>query len=49
MKIFSKLNNFTFPYLIDETQEIAKKFGAVCAQIFLGIIEKLGASISRKI
>ena len=24
---FSKLYNFTFPYLIDETQEVAKKFG----------------------
>jgi peroxiredoxin len=30
MKEFSKLNQFTFPYLIDETQEIAKKFNAVC-------------------
>ncbi len=36
MKIFSKLNNFTFPYLIDETQEIAKKFGAVCTPDFFG-------------
>ena len=30
MKKFSKENNFTFPYLIDETQEIAKTYGAVC-------------------
>ncbi len=36
MKNFSKLNNFTFPYLIDETQEIAKKFGAVCTPDFFG-------------
>ena len=26
---FSKLNKFSFPYLIDETQDIAKKYGAV--------------------
>ena len=25
MKKFSKVNNFTFPYLYDETQDIAKK------------------------
>ena len=27
---FQKNYNFNFPYLIDETQEIAKKYGAVC-------------------
>jgi len=36
MKIFAKENNFSFPYLIDETQEIAKKFGAVCTPDFFG-------------
>ena len=30
MKKFSKEYNLNFPYLIDETQEIAKSFGAVC-------------------
>lgn len=30
MKKFSKEYNITFPYLIDETQEIAKAYGAVC-------------------
>ena len=30
MKEFSKLNNFNFPYVIDTSQEIAKKYGAVC-------------------
>ena len=30
MKLFAKKNNFTFPYLIDETQEVAKKYGAMC-------------------
>ena len=30
MKEFAKQNNLNFPYLIDETQEIAKLYGAVC-------------------
>jgi len=30
MKKFSNEYNITFPYLIDETQEIAKAYGAVC-------------------
>lgn len=30
MKKFSKEYNIPFPYLLDETQEIAKKYGAVC-------------------
>jgi len=33
---FSKSNNFSFPYLIDETQDIAKKYGAVCTPDFFG-------------
>ncbi len=36
MKIFSKSNNFNFPYLIDDKQEVAKKFGAVCTPDFFG-------------
>jgi peroxiredoxin len=27
---FSKQNNLNFPYLIDDTQQIAKSYGAVC-------------------
>ncbi len=38
---FSKKNKFCFPYLIDETQEIAKKFGAVCTPDFFGYNNKL--------
>lgn len=30
MKKFSKKHNFSFPYLFDESQEIAKAYGAVC-------------------
>ena len=29
-------NKFSFPYLYDETQEIAKKYGAVCTPDFFG-------------
>ncbi len=36
MSIFSKKNNFNFSYLHDETQEIAKKYGAVCTPDFFG-------------
>jgi len=30
MKIFAKEKGFGFTYLVDETQEVAKKYGAVC-------------------
>ncbi len=30
MKKFSKENNFSFPYLYDESQQVAKKYSAVC-------------------
>ncbi len=33
---FSKLYGFTFPYLLDETQKIAKEYGAVCTPDFFG-------------
>ena len=36
MKDFAKDNKFNFPYVIDETQEVAKKFGAVCTPDFFG-------------
>ena len=41
MKIFSKKFNFSFPYLIDETQEIAKEYGAVCTPDFFGYNKNL--------
>ena len=41
MKIFSKKFNFSFPYLIDDTQEIAKAYGAVCTPDFFGYNSKL--------
>ena len=33
---FSNDNGFNFPYLLDETQEIAKKYDAVCTPDFFG-------------
>ena len=33
---FAKENNFNFPYLIDETQEVAKAYEAVCTPDFFG-------------
>ena len=38
---FSKENKFKFPYLIDETQEIAKNYDAVCTPDFFGYNEDL--------
>ena len=34
-------NKFSFPYLYDETQEVAKKYGAVCTPDFFGYNEIL--------
>ena len=36
MKKFSKINNFSFPYLYDESQQVAKKYSAVCTPDFFG-------------
>ena len=41
MKIFSKLNNFSFPYLLDKSQNVAKAYGAVCTPDFFGFNSKL--------
>jgi len=38
---FSKNNNFTFPYLLDETQEVAKTYDAVCTPDFFGYNKNL--------
>ncbi len=41
MKKFSEKYNFEFPYLYDSTQEVAKKFKAVCTPDFFGFNKKL--------
>ena len=38
---FSKSHSFSFPYLIDETQKIAKEYGAVCTPDFFGYNKNL--------
>ena len=38
---FSKQHNFNFSYLVDETQEIAKAYDAVCTPDFFGYNKKL--------
>ena len=38
---FSKKHSFNFPYLIDKTQEIAKKYDAVCTPDFFGYNKNL--------
>ena len=41
MILFSKKHNFSFPYLIDNTQKIAKDYGAVCTPDFFGYNKNL--------
>lgn len=36
MQTFARAHAFPFPYLIDETQEIARAYGAVCTPDFFG-------------
>ena len=38
---FSKLHNFSFPYIIDDTQKVAKEYGAVCTPDFFGYNKNL--------
>jgi len=38
---FAKLHNFSFPYLFDETQKVAKKYGAECTPDFFGYNKNL--------
>ena len=38
---FSKLHDFSFPYLIDVTQNVAKEYGAVCTPDFFGYNKNL--------
>ena len=41
MVSFSKLHGFSFPYLIDEKQNVAKEYGAVCTPDFFGYNKNL--------
>ncbi|MEY2697162.1 MAG: hypothetical protein RL333_1300 [Pseudomonadota bacterium] len=42
MKRISDQHGYPFPYLMDETQEVAKAFGAVCTPDFFGYNRNLG-------
>ena len=41
MVSFSKTHNFTFPYLFDKTQEVAREYDAVCTPDFFGYNKNL--------
>ena len=41
MIVFCKSNNFSFPYLFDESQDVAKNYGAVCTPDFFGYNKNL--------
>ncbi len=36
MKVFARRHDFCFPYVIDETQDVARAYGAVCTPDFFG-------------
>ncbi|NJM33827.1 MAG: thioredoxin family protein [Rhodomicrobium sp.] len=42
MKLFAAQNGFPFPYLYDETQEVARAYDAVCTPDFFGFDAGLG-------
>ena len=41
MKKLSILNNFTFPYVFDESQSVAKSYDAICTPDFFGFNKEL--------
>ena len=41
MKIFARQHGFTFPYLHDQTQKVARAYDAVCTPDFFGFNGKL--------
>ncbi len=40
MKLFAKINKFSFPYVYDETQDTGKMYDAVCTPDFFGFNDK---------
>lgn len=42
MKAFAEEHGFAFPYLVDQTQETARTYGAVCTPDFFGFDKDLG-------
>jgi peroxiredoxin len=42
MRVFADQHGFTFPYLYDESQAVARAYGAVCTPDFFGYNRALG-------
>ena len=42
MKTFSDAHGFTFPYLLDESQGVARSYNAICTPDFFGFNAELG-------
>lgn len=42
MALFARRHNFNFPYLYDESQLVAREYGAVCTPDFFGFDADLG-------
>jgi len=42
MRLLAQEHAFSFPYLLDETQQVAKAYGAVCTPDFFGYNAELG-------
>ena len=49
MKKMALDHDFPFPYLIDDTQEVARAYGAVCTPDFFGYNSKLGLQYSGRL
>jgi hypothetical protein len=41
MKRFARAHGFTFPYLYDESQDVARAYDAMCTPDFFGFNDKL--------
>ena len=46
MKAFATKHGFTFPYVIDETQDVARAYDAQCTPDFFGFTRKTNCSIA---
>ncbi|MBX9634693.1 MAG: thioredoxin family protein [Magnetospirillum sp.] len=42
MKVFAAAHGFSFPYLLDENQSVARAYGAICTPDFFGFDSGLG-------
>ena len=49
MKCFAERHGFAFPYLYDETQDVARAYGAVCTPDLFGFNSDLGLQYRERI